>query len=327
MAERTDKQRIEKRRYRKISTRMYADDRFLELSPMKPSGQSLWIYLLTGPHTNAVPGLFVAGEAQLAERLHWPVAAFRRCWNEIESRGMVQIDRVRHLVWLPNAIKHNMPESPNVVLGWHTHIDELPSCPLRDQALWHLHAVLETIGERGIYAKALRDILPEGVARRREDQRKDFPKDFQKDFTEGCGEGSRDPSPNQEQEQDLDPPTPLQGGGVQAKAYAQIDGAKADMLTADDVSTQAAAFLAEYPRVYAECRNGATYLVREARDFPTAVELVTAYPDAKHRRDMLRLFLKRTDRDWNNRPGSPRQFAYYASQCDADIRGARQRLA
>lgn len=93
------------------------------------------------------------------------------------------------------------------------------------------------------------------------------------------------------------------------------------------MSQRAADFLTEYPKVYAECRHGAIYRVREARDFQTALDLVSTYPDQQHLRNMLRLFLKRTDRDWNNRPGSPGQFAYYAAQCDADIKAELARRA
>jgi len=129
------------------------------------------------------------------------------------------------------------------------------------------------------------------------------------------------------------PPYPPHGGtcdtttAVLRAATREMASAHEAIIASEDVTDRAAAFLEDYPRVYAECRNGATYVVREARDFPTALDLVKAYPDRKHLRDMLRLFLKRNERDWNNQPGSPRQFAYYAPQCDADIRGARQRLA
>src|ERR1051326_763517 len=42
---------------------------------------------------------------------------------------------------------------------------------------------------------------------------------------------------------------------------------------------RARAFLERYPRIYAEFRSGAHYHVREARDFPAAVELARGWPD------------------------------------------------
>lgn len=187
---------IEKRRYRKVSTRMYFDKKFTDLSPVKPSGQSLWLYLITGPHTNAVPGLFVAGEAQLAEALNWKLSDFRRYWSEIAAQGMAEADWKARLVWLPKAITHNIPESPNVVTSWRTHLDELPACALRDRALQGLYQVLCTVGQHGSYVKAFVEVLPSTF-----------------------NEAPRDPSPNQEQEQEQeDSPLPPASGGPVTRA-------------------------------------------------------------------------------------------------------------
>ena len=49
-------------RYRKVSTRLWADDRFRRLSGPAPNAQSLFVYLIAGPHTTSLPGLFVAGD-------------------------------------------------------------------------------------------------------------------------------------------------------------------------------------------------------------------------------------------------------------------------
>jgi uncharacterized phage protein (TIGR02220 family) len=127
-------------RYRRITVRMWGDARFLELSRPQPNGQSLWLYLITGPHTGIVPGLFVAGEAALAEALGWSLPAFRKAFHEITSRGMARVDRTTRLVFLPRAMVHNPPASPNVVRAWCQALrQELPECPLRDEA----EAVLE----------------------------------------------------------------------------------------------------------------------------------------------------------------------------------------
>lgn len=129
-------------RYRKVYVRMWADERFLSLSAPKPNAQSLWQYLLTGPHLSAVPGVFRAGEATLAERLGWPLPSFRRCWREIEQAGMAKADWKRQVVWLPSAVKYNTPESPNVVVSWRTAMEEIPSCPIKDEAETELRSFL-----------------------------------------------------------------------------------------------------------------------------------------------------------------------------------------
>ncbi|MFM2151595.1 MAG: hypothetical protein RL199_30 [Pseudomonadota bacterium] len=157
-----------KHRYRKISTRMWADARFLGLSTPPPNGQSLWLYLLTGPHTNNIPGLFVAGEAMLAEALGWDVEGFREAFAELSSEvvaddlseaqaialrrrcvdghsdAMVKVDWNHRVVFLPASIKHNEPASPNVVKGWRVAWSEVPDCPLKLQAWESLHDALKS---------------------------------------------------------------------------------------------------------------------------------------------------------------------------------------
>ena len=56
-------------RYRKISSRLWGNSQFRSLSSPPPNGQTCYVFLLTGPHTVAIPGLFRAGAAGLAEEL------------------------------------------------------------------------------------------------------------------------------------------------------------------------------------------------------------------------------------------------------------------
>ena len=154
---------------------MWSDTKFLELSRPAPNAQSLWLYLLSGPHTGIVPGLFVAGEAALAEALGWPVPALRRAMREITNLGMARVDNVTRLVFLPKAIVHNPPASPNVVRAWRTELEELPECALRSDAEAIIKAFLETFGEA---------------------------------FGKAFGQPSVKPKPYQEQEQEQDPPSP-----------------------------------------------------------------------------------------------------------------------
>ncbi|KAK6697217.1 hypothetical protein SNK04_014305 [Fusarium graminearum] len=69
MAEATEA-RQPKGRYRKVEVKMWGDE-IPPPHPMPPCGQGLWLYLITGPHTGPIPGLFRAGRAALAEELGW----------------------------------------------------------------------------------------------------------------------------------------------------------------------------------------------------------------------------------------------------------------
>jgi hypothetical protein len=128
--------------YSIVERRMHGDAKFRALSAPQPNGQSLWQYLLTGPHCTIVPGLFALGEATLAERLGWPLEDTRRCLAEILEAGMARIDRRAGLIWLPNALKHNQPKNPNVVVGWRDTWALLPECPLLEEARESLRAQL-----------------------------------------------------------------------------------------------------------------------------------------------------------------------------------------
>lgn len=164
-------------RYRKIQVRMWGDERFTSLSPLPPSGQSLWIYLLTGPHTNAIPGLFTFTREGMAASLGWPLEAFDKALAEVFREGIAKASRKGHLMLIPKAIEHDKPVSPNVVRSWGDYWDELPECELKMEAYETLRAFIYGLGDA--FAKAFDETI-----------RKPSPKP------------SRMPSPNQEQEQE-----------------------------------------------------------------------------------------------------------------------------
>lgn len=60
---------------------------------------------------------------------------------------MARADFKARLVWLPNAIKHNRPESPNVVRSWGAEFDLLPECDLKREAYTALRTAIHGLGE------------------------------------------------------------------------------------------------------------------------------------------------------------------------------------
>lgn len=125
---------------------MWDDARFRTLSAPPPNAQTEWIYLLTGHHTGPIPGLFRAGAAGLAEGLRWPIDAFLQCFEELAAHGMVEADWAAPLVFLPNAVNHNAPDSPNVVISWARSLDDLPECPLKARAVESIGTFLDAMG-------------------------------------------------------------------------------------------------------------------------------------------------------------------------------------
>jgi hypothetical protein len=142
---------------------MWGDEKFRRLSAPCPCGQSLWIYLLTGPHTTSLPGLFNIGEAALAEALGWTLKAFREAFAEAHSQGMVKADWQARVVWIPRAIEYNFPESPNVVKGWRAAWDEMPECQLKTEAY---HLFRQALKAKKAFAEAFAEAIGEGGAPR-----------------------------------------------------------------------------------------------------------------------------------------------------------------
>lgn len=170
---------------------MWGDDRFTELTPMKPSGQALWLYLLTGPHCTIIPGLFVGmGVRTLADRLKWRTREVSHHWSEIESLRMAEADWDAGIIWLPKGFQHNEPANPNVVTGWRS--VPLPQCDLVRRALSALRLSLWPLEESRVKALIAKGKDPSDtkgwVEAFDEVFGKGFPEAILAGFPEGLGE-------------------------------------------------------------------------------------------------------------------------------------------
>jgi hypothetical protein len=170
--------RVSVPRYRRVSTRMHNDERYRELSRPKPNGQSLWGYLLFGPRTVTIPGLLPVGLPTIAEDLRWPLPGTRRAWEEIAAQGMALADWYAPLIWLPNALKHNPPQSVNVVKAWRrSYDDDLPPCGLKDEAGIKAYAFLVAFDQAFAYAfgdvsaKEIAEALPGALPTQKQKQK------------------------------------------------------------------------------------------------------------------------------------------------------------
>lgn len=144
--------------YRKVKITMWEDPKFRALSPLPPSGQSLFVYLLTSPFTGIIPGLFKAGRAAMAEELDWDVEAFDLALGEAIALGLVKADLQARVFWLPNAAKHNPPGSINVIKSWVKAFNYLPECPLKWEAWKSLRAAC--LGVSKAMCKAFDEAMP-----------------------------------------------------------------------------------------------------------------------------------------------------------------------
>lgn len=138
-------------KWKKIAVRMWNDEKFLRLSPAPPNGQTLWSFLLTNDLI-VVPGCIVAGEATLADVLRWPLKGFREAFREVLREGLAKADFERRFIWIPNALRYDPPQSPNVSKHWAKCWDDLPDCELKYEAFQHFKAFHEGLG--GAFMKA-----------------------------------------------------------------------------------------------------------------------------------------------------------------------------
>src|SRR5581483_167066 len=138
-------------RYRKVDSRIWNDAKFRGLSN---DGKLVFFLLLTHPHMTAL-GAMRATREGLAAEMGWQAEAFREAFLEVFQKGMVEYDEKACLMALPNFLKYNPPESPNVVKAWSSALDLLPECELKGFVIQRCKAFLEGMG------KAFREALPE----------------------------------------------------------------------------------------------------------------------------------------------------------------------
>lgn len=145
--------------YRMVDVRIHGDAKFLSLSPDQPSGRALFKHLLICEENGPLPGVVRAGAASLAEALEWSPEGLRERFGELFREGLAEADWRARLVFLPNGIKYNPPNNPNVVAGWAKHWDALPEGPLKAR-IWerfHLYFLEDTERRRAEIERGQRD--------------------------------------------------------------------------------------------------------------------------------------------------------------------------
>lgn len=113
--------------YRKIDVRIWNDAKFMSLSD---DAKMTFMLLLTHPYQTML-GAMRTSIASLADDLGWPSERLSKAFREVSAKDLVRHDEASRLVWLPNFLKYNRPESPNVVKAWPKAFELLPECELK----------------------------------------------------------------------------------------------------------------------------------------------------------------------------------------------------
>jgi hypothetical protein len=156
------------KKYRKISPQFWNDRRVRNLTD---NAKLSLLFMLTHPHMTPL-GAIRANLPGLACELGWSAEGFREAFEEALAQGMVQYDERACLLWFPNFIKHNLPESPNVIKSWVGGYHDLPECDLKDTMVTRAYEVVSGMsqGFRVAFREAFAEALPQAIANQEQEQ-------------------------------------------------------------------------------------------------------------------------------------------------------------
>ncbi|MGB0419017.1 MAG: hypothetical protein ACPGF8_05450, partial [Opitutales bacterium] len=162
-------------KYRKIDSRIWNDEKFRELSD---NGKLVFLFLLTHPHMTAL-GAMRATIPGLASEIGWSQKAFAEAFREAFAKGMAKHDEKACFLWLPNFLKYNKPESPNVVKAWESSLDLLPECALKSLLIQCVKDFTEGLTEG--FQKALPEAFAKAMPYQEQEQEQEQEQD--KDYS------------------------------------------------------------------------------------------------------------------------------------------------
>jgi hypothetical protein len=151
-------------RYRKVDSRIWNDEKFRRLGD---DAKLVFFMLLTHPNMTAL-GAMRATLAGLSEELGWKPEAFKEAFRKVLSEGMAEHDARACFIALPNFLRYNPPESPNVVKAWVGAIDLLPECELKNRVITRSKAF--THGMTEAFRKALPEAFLKGMPYQEQEQ-------------------------------------------------------------------------------------------------------------------------------------------------------------
>ena len=137
--------------FRKIDVRIWNDAKFRALSHY---GKLVFIMLLTHPGMTALGAMRATPEGLGAE-LKMEPEAFREAFGEVLRQGLAEHDEEASCVFVPNFVRYQAAESPNVIKAWAKQLEWIPEGPLKARAVAGVQDFVEGYGEA--FRKAFRE--------------------------------------------------------------------------------------------------------------------------------------------------------------------------
>jgi hypothetical protein len=190
-------------KYRKIDTRFWSDEKVRAFSD---DGKLGFLFLLTHPALTAL-GAMRGTLNGLAAELGWPVKRLRKALAPAIEQGMIELNETASYIALPNFLRFNPAENPNVAMAWVSALDLIPECPEK----------------QGLVARCRASLSGPQAASRRQGFEEAFAKAFGQPFTEPLPKGMPNPEPEPLPEPEAVagekaslPPPPLSSNGRRA---------------------------------------------------------------------------------------------------------------
>lgn len=119
-----------------VDARMWGDERFRSLTQAQPNAQTLWMYILTGPHNRGLPGLYNVGAGEMSEVLGWQPGDICGTAHELTTgdNPMLVADWRARVLLVPKVFAYRAPASSTNLSAWVRPFDAIPESPLK--ALW-----------------------------------------------------------------------------------------------------------------------------------------------------------------------------------------------
>ena len=151
-------------RYRVVDVNFWNDAKVRLLSQL---AKLVLLFIMTHPSMTML-GAMRATMQGLAAELDVEIEAFRKAFEEVLSIGVMRYDERAAFVWLPNFLKYNKPQSPNVVRAWPDAFDLLPECGLKYQLLQSLKAFAEGMSKG--FTEAFEEVFAKAMANQEQEQ-------------------------------------------------------------------------------------------------------------------------------------------------------------
>lgn len=123
--------------FRMIDTKIWNDARVRASSP---GARLVLLYLMSGPKRTVLPGLLPLGRAGLAEAMGLPAADVSALLDELEERGLVEVDDTAPLIRVPDAPGWDGPVGPKLLKAWVALLADLPPSRLTSRHVTVLQA-------------------------------------------------------------------------------------------------------------------------------------------------------------------------------------------